>query len=155
QQYTQLIAAPSEQLKRQEFIVVIDALDECEDKVMTIKAIRALYNSIPASLRFLVTSRPEQHMSLDKDVTRVLSLHDIEESILNRDIQHYLITALRKLPSDSIYSDTIQFPPNWPSEAAVDTLTRRAGKLFIYASMMYEYIAAHDENPQRRLHDLL
>ncbi|KII92869.1 hypothetical protein PLICRDRAFT_75534, partial [Plicaturopsis crispa FD-325 SS-3] len=157
QQYSRLISSPSisEELEGQTFIIVIDALDECDNQALTLAALKVIYDNIPASLRFFVTSRPEEHANLNKSITRVLPLHDIEASILTKDIHHYLNTMLRKLSSDGVHPAATYLPSDWPSEEHVDILANRAGRLFIYAFTMYQFVAAYGANPPERLLDLV
>ena len=117
-------------------VVVIDALDECDDGQafrMFLDTLLKLAVNLP--IKFLVTSRPEPTIR-DKMLApgyspSVLQLHDIEASIVEADIKKYLKAALGSMSP-------------LPSPDEVEQLTMRAGKLFIYAATAVRYIDPDD-----------
>ncbi|KAJ7939390.1 WD40-repeat-containing domain protein, partial [Mycena leptocephala] len=138
---------------RPTLVLVIDALDELDDEDATKDLLQRLVAAVPLlPIKLFVTSRPERHIrpQFDNpaDFKRVLRLHDIEENIVKDDVSLYLTNCL-----DSIRAESIPIlPPEWASHADIETLTRRAGKLFIYASTAVKYIG---ENPRDRLQRLI
>jgi len=141
---------------RPPFVLVIDALDECGDAELVTKLLKKLLTvSKNLSVKFFLTSRPERHIlmqfkSPESELHRILRLHDIEQDQVAADISLYLNKRLEDIRSSSFYSS--KFPPNWPARRDVETLTRRAGKLFIYAFTAVKYI--EDEDPVDRLQTL-
>ncbi|VDB87550.1 unnamed protein product [Peniophora sp. CBMAI 1063] len=131
-------------------IVVVDALDECSDETVTrdlLSKLIACVNRLP--VKFFLTSRPEPHIrenleNIHPDFGDVVRLHDIEHVIVGSDISRFISHSLydmrKKLPTASL--------PNWPPQAAIETLTRLSGRLFIYASTVLLYI---QRNPVERL----
>ncbi|KAJ7920234.1 peptidase C14, partial [Mycena leptocephala] len=132
-------------------VLVIDALDELDDEDTTKDLLRRLMSALPRlPIKLFVTSRPERHIrphfDTAEDRRRVLRLHDIEHSIVKHDISRYLTNHLDGIRADS------NLPSEWATPADVEALTRRAGKLFIYAFTAVKYIG---ENPGDRLQALI
>ncbi|KAJ7307847.1 hypothetical protein DFH08DRAFT_641019, partial [Mycena albidolilacea] len=132
-------------------VLVIDALDELDDEDATKDLLRRLVSAVPRlPIKLFVTSRPERHIrphfDTAEDRRRVLRLHDIDHNIVKHDISRYLTNRLDGIQADS------RMPSEWASPADVEALTRRAGKLFIYAFTAVKYIG---ENPGDRLRALI
>ncbi|CUA71492.1 putative WD repeat-containing protein alr3466 [Nostoc sp, PCC 7120] [Rhizoctonia solani] len=114
-------------------IVVVDALDECQESYIVKEFLRLLLSfSIDLPIKFFVTSRPEPTIrgSMMAEINyppSVLHLHDIQDTIVQGDIQIYLEEALESMS-----------PP--PSEDEIRQLVERSGKLFIYAATVARYI---------------
>ncbi|KAF4614458.1 hypothetical protein D9613_003317 [Agrocybe pediades] len=130
-------------------VVVIDALDECDNVSATALFLKVLLQySTHLPIKFLVASRPEpvilKKMQAPNFSPSVLRLHDIEQSLVEADIRQYLQEALRTM-SPVLSSDVI------------DQLTRRSGKLFIYAATVARYINPEDAevNSKTRLDAIL
>ncbi|CAE6431158.1 unnamed protein product, partial [Rhizoctonia solani] len=114
-------------------VIVVDALDECDDAFSVRLLLDVLLNSTnDLPLKFFVLSRPEyvirdRMMAKDGTTRSIMHLHDIEESIVKEDIKKYLTEALGSMS-------------NPPSLEQIETLAQRAGTLFIYAATMVRYI---------------
>ncbi|KAF4615152.1 hypothetical protein D9613_003384 [Agrocybe pediades] len=131
-------------------VIVIDALDECENAAATthfLETLLKLANQLP--VKFLIASRPEPmiiaKMQSPAFTTSTLYLHDIEQSLVEADIKKYLEEALSSMSPA-------------PSEAILDELTRRSGKLFIYAATVARYVNSVGSEPslsKRRLQAIL
>ncbi|EMD30831.1 hypothetical protein CERSUDRAFT_100947 [Gelatoporia subvermispora B] len=136
--------------------LVVDALDECSDT----KAVQSLLSAlVPRSrgipIKFFLTSRPEPHIqshfkSTQRDLHNTLRLHDIEHSVVEADIRFYCTKRLEDIrASHEAREPPYEFPAEWPSKQDIDTLTRQAGRLFIYAFTGMCYI--EEERPMERL----
>jgi hypothetical protein len=136
-QFTKLVHEPMQKVKNAipegVVVVVIDALDECEDNYgvqLVLTTLMKFASSLP--IKFFVTSRPEPTIR-DKMLAHggcspsVLHLHDIEQSIVKEDIKKYLTEVLSSIS------------PPLPIDE-VEQLAIRAGKLFIYAATAARYI---------------
>ncbi|CCO35997.1 hypothetical protein BN14_10119 [Rhizoctonia solani AG-1 IB] len=134
-QYKKLIVEPLLQTKGTlpaDFIVVIDALDECENEE-TVGQILDLILSPESNLpiRFLVSSRPEreitQRMSgrANEHNEAQLVLHDLNSDTVKADIALYMRYELRRVPLND---------DQW------ERITASCGNLFIYASTICRYI---------------
>jgi hypothetical protein len=149
-QFEKLLQEPMQAVKAampENVVVVIDALDECDDGDafrMFLETLLKLAADLP--IKFFLTSRPEpviREKMLAPGYSRsVLHLHDIEESIVEADIKKYLTEALGSM-----------FPAPSPDE--VERLAKRAGKLFIYAATAVRYIHHPRGNSSARLQAVL
>ncbi|KAF4618537.1 hypothetical protein D9613_010071 [Agrocybe pediades] len=130
-------------------VIVIDALDECDNASATALFLKVLL-SYAASLpiKFLVASRPEpvivEKMQASHFSHSLLRLHEIEQSLVQADIKQYLQEALCTMSPI-------------PTADIIDQLTRRSGKLFIYAATVARYINPEGVkvNSQKRLKMIL
>ncbi|KAF9552678.1 WD40 repeat-like protein, partial [Agrocybe pediades] len=130
-------------------VIVIDALDECSDVSSTalfLKVVLSYATLLP--IKILIASRPEpvilKNMEAPNFSPSMLRLHDIEQSLVEADITLYLQEALCTMS-----------PP--PSAGVIERLTRRSGKLFIYAATVARYINPEDKvvNSNARLDTVL
>ncbi|CAE6424681.1 unnamed protein product [Rhizoctonia solani] len=110
-------------------VVVIDALDECEDRSGVETTLDMLFQhaqTIP--LKFFVTSRPEPEI-YNRITLRpqgeVVHLHEIEKSPVQADIELYLKAELALVS---------------PSTSDIEQLVQRSGALFICAATLVRYI---------------
>ncbi|GAB1526840.1 hypothetical protein RhiTH_010012 [Rhizoctonia solani] len=112
-------------------VVVIDALDECSSANGVRKILDVLFKTAPDfPLKFFVTSRPEpdirHRIEAQPDRARsICTLHDIEASLVQADIELYL--------RDELADSTV-------SEPDMMRLANLSGKLFIYAATSIRYI---------------
>jgi hypothetical protein len=148
-QFEKLILLPLQEVKHTlptNLVVVLDALDECENHDGVSQILHTLLSREASELpiKFFVTSRPEAKI-LDwmrshqgERAPAELRLHELELSVVQEDIKAYLKVALE---------------PVGPSEAQLVRLVEQAGVLFVYASNMVRYIGAGNfsRKPQKRL----
>lgn len=139
-------------------VVVIDALDECQDGGATSVILSALASFITelAPLKFLITSRPEAHIvegftlaRLDADTQRYI-LHQVEQNVVKADIQVYLQSSLQNIRRLYKLTDT------WPFSKDVKILAELSSGLFIFAATAISFI--EDQNyrdPQAQLSRLI
>ena len=126
-------------------IVVIDALDECNDLQASfeseILSVLLKYTKDLAPLLFFVTSRPEAHIVASFDTpgycgaSRQLLLHEVALEQVTTDIRRFLQTSLPAIRRRFRLTD-----PSWPAEADVDALSLLAGGLFIFATTAVKFI---------------
>ncbi|KAB5593569.1 hypothetical protein CTheo_2958 [Ceratobasidium theobromae] len=150
-QAERLLKEPLEKVKKampDNLVVVIDALDECEDRHGVRLVLDLLFKFAPTlPLKFFVTSRPEPviytKMITQSPTSRaVLHLHEIEKSLVKADIELYLREELSFMS---------------PTDDQIDQLVGRSGNLFIYAATLVRYIqpATYSADPQERLESVL
>lgn len=146
-QFTRMILEPLRQVESSlppSIVVVIDALDECEDDDgvgQVLEVIFASASELP--IKFLVSSRPEYHIreKINKSaLKKQLILHELDENIVKADIETYLRTELAAM--------SVPF-----SSSQLAVLVDRAGVLFIYAATAIRYIKGR--NAVRRLETIL
>ena len=118
------------------FILVIDALDECEgdDDIRLILRLLAELKTLDAvRLRVFITSRPETPIrfgfrTMPGAAHQDFVLHNISPSIIQHDISIFLQHKLENTRREN------HFPEGWPGDDCIKSLCQRASGLFIYAS---------------------
>ena len=132
-------------------ILVIDALDEC-DNGENIKMILLLLSRIEAvtsiRLRIFVTSRPELPVELGfKDMSGDLHLdvrlEEAQVMSIGHDIRLFYEHEFAKIRENS-WLQFDAFPADWPGEDSVKMLVDLAVPLFIFAFTVARYISEDD-----------
>ena len=153
EQFQALILQPMSEIKEllhTRLLLVIDALDECEneDHIKILLYLLARIKSL--KIRILVTSRPELPLRLGfNDISNAhqdLILHEIPKPIITHDISVFLRSEFRRIqgrynilsPSDST------LPLYWPSEHKMQVLITMAVPLFVFAATMCRFIGETD-----------
>ena len=140
-------------------ILVIDALDECEDEndVREILQLLAKVKSLETiQLRIFVTSRPETPIrdgfrATPEILHQDLVLNDISRAIVDRDIFTFFMHKLSEIRNTSD-----DLPVDWPGKKTIDLLVLKAQGLFIYASTVCRFIEEGGEQwPPQDLLDLV
>ena len=161
-QFMKLIFEPLSKIqkasvKAREFVVVIDALDECdrEEDIREILQLLAQTKNIkPISLRIFVTSRPELPIRLGfrqmSDGTyQDLILHEVAKETVKRDITLFFEHELAKI------KDQRSLDSPWPVDDSIEILVKMAVPLFIFAATVCRFLAEANGNPRTRLEDIL
>ena len=143
-------------------LVVIDGLDECTNPDVQCLLLRALAGAlphIPYSFRFLVTSRPEAHITHVFDHDPALQTIPVQRYNLSddpdadMDIRHFLekeFVDIRK-----VHRLRKHLPHTWPDQKAIDSLVERSSGHFIFASTVIRYIQSQKHRPDDRLEVIL
>lgn len=134
-------------------VLVIDALDECDDEDDTELIIQLLSQSntlTPVRLRVFITSRPETPIrycfgTIGKSY-RDFILHEIPNSIVDVDITDFSHNKF-----DTIRKRHHYLPTEWPDKPIRDRLVQKADGLFIYAATVCRFIGHVDCHPPERL----
>ena len=154
-QMNKLIIQPLRQTKIST-IIVIDALDECEDEKPAsaiLLVLGQLVSEIP-NVKFFLTGRPESHISKGfrlpslANMTGVFVLHKVEPLQVDNDIRLFFKNSFLELV------DLWDGLENWPDEEQLDDLCRRAAGLFVYAAATVKFINDNYRDPRSQL-DLL
>ncbi|KAJ5720794.1 uncharacterized protein N7483_008728 [Penicillium malachiteum] len=125
-------------------ILVIDALDECEDENDIDTIIQLLgqpqtFNTI--SLKLFITSRPENFIQS--------SFNRISETMFERfllgKIDHsddgFDDDIIKLLKHElAIIANKRELPDDWPGKKEIETLTSKSGGLFIYAASVCRFL---------------
>jgi hypothetical protein len=138
-------------------VVVIDALDECEQE-QDIRAILQLLAQTkdirPVPLRIVVTSRPELHIRLGfkempNGTHQDLVLHEVARSTIEHDIGLFLEHELSAIQKErGLASD-------WPAKHQILALVELAVPLFIYAATVSRYVGTKGGDPEEYLNKVL
>jgi hypothetical protein len=156
-QWRQLVVRPLSKLDasdtHQSYVLVIDALDECEgeNNIQKILGLLAEARSLKkVRLRVLITSRPEvpirySFRQIPETGCRDFILHDIDAAIVDHDISIFLEYELRSIGREQILG------PGWPGEQALTQLVLYASGLFIWVATACRFIRDGREYAERRL----
>jgi len=131
-------------------VIVVDALDECkdEDPESAILLVLGRWVSEIPGVKFLITSRPETHITngfrgpLLKDATDVFVLHEVERRTVDDDIRRFFKYELSVLP---------RRPGDWPTGGQLDLLCRRATGFFLFAVATVTFLRHMFLPPQYQL----
>ncbi|KAJ2925846.1 hypothetical protein H1R20_g11248, partial [Candolleomyces eurysporus] len=140
------------------FLIVIDGLDECEDKDEVKEFIEHtldFFKRHPSTpLRFFITSRVEQHIKECLNINGVrlddLVAHGSDDDILTFLEASFLLRAER----DPVIAAYVQSHGQWPTRTDMKTLVHHIGGSFIFASALFKYIVGPSDDgltPMTRL----
>ena len=133
-------------------VVVIDALDECiddEPQSAILSVMGRFVEDIP-NTKFFITGQPEPRiqsgfrLKLLKPLTEIFTLHMVNHSIVNMDIQRFLKAQLSGLAQKFQLTE-------WPSDEHIDLLCKRAAGLFVYAAATIKFLDHKIHSPQQQL----
>ena len=155
-QMEKLIVGPF-QATQTHTLVVIDALDECQDKepASALLSILSRYVDKIPSVKFFITGRPEPRIRSGfrleslRPHTDVLKLHEVQPSSVDSDIKLFLKIRFTKIAKNR--SDC-NFEEDWPGAYYIDVLSRKAAGFFIYASTVVKFVSSPLHLPDERLH---
>ncbi|KAM6496259.1 hypothetical protein JOM56_008965 [Amanita muscaria] len=134
-------------------VIVIDALDECDDRDATtvLASLERLVQTFP-SFKVLLTTRPQPHLDHRLRNHDVFYLQNIEDKVINNDIRLYLKSSLSR---DNVADCLPDLIDEWSADdEKVEYLVTAAGKLFIVASTAVRLIldtTAHNPASQMQL----
>lgn len=160
-QWTQLVVRPlsryDERVERRTILVVIDALDECEEE----GSIGILLRLLPQvsgceniRVRVLVTSRPELPIrhgfnQMETATHQDFVLHRIPSEVNDKDIRVYLKHHLSTIAMER------RLDRSWPGERKITTMVQHAQGLFIWAATACKFIRDGKRFAEKRMQTLL
>ena len=138
-------------------VIVIDALDECEDEEpgSAILSVLGQFVAEVPTVKFLITGRPESRIRegfrvpLLAKVTDIFVLHEVEPDQVNNDIRLFFQHSFSELKRRR------RGLGDWPTEEQVDLLCERAGGLFIHAVATVRFVDHRSNSPKKQLDRLL
>ncbi|RXW13903.1 hypothetical protein EST38_g11951 [Candolleomyces aberdarensis] len=126
------------------FLIVVDGLDECEDRQGVVDFIDHMLDffkrhpSIP--LRFFIASRVEQHIRTRLEKDGVL-LGDLNSHSADEDIQMFLRASFQGAAvNDRVIQEYVRVHGEWPGKPDMDTLIWRVKGSFVLASTIFKFI---------------
>ena len=162
EQYNCILLKPLRELEQQNqterhLVIIIDALDECDDERDTeviLQLLPELKQFKTLKLRFLLTSRPSVptvlgFRNIQGPTRQDLILHEIPNSVIQRDISLFLrhrLSAIRHKRS---------LPEDWPGDDKIDSLVTFAVPLFIFAATVCRFLEDLKWSPEERLDEFL
>ena len=143
-------------LPQRSYLVIIDGLDECHDKMTQQSILQLLCESIRVHklpLRFLVGSRPESHIrnSFDRESLYTITHRVVLDETFHpgRDIRIFLRDGFAKICADNSILSPVEQP--WPEEGIIDLLVQRSSGQFIYAATVLKFVGADFCSPRKQL----
>jgi hypothetical protein len=137
------IRPPAQSQSMRPMIVVIDGLDECEKEssASLIQVLAGTYQHSQPPLRFLITSRADDHIKeMFDEYPSQLYLLDLWEYHADREIRSFFKTRFLELYQKKRHRLMKGVQPPWPSELELDVLVKKAEGLFIYASTLVKFV---------------
>ncbi|RXW13902.1 hypothetical protein EST38_g11952 [Candolleomyces aberdarensis] len=126
------------------FLIVVDGLDECEDKQGVADFIDHMLDfferhpSIP--LRFFIASRVEEHIRSRLDNDGVV-LGNLDSHSADKDIEMFLEASFqRAADKDRLIKSYIRANGEWPTKPHMNKLIRHIRGSFILASTIFKFI---------------
>ena len=142
-------------------VVVIDALDECEDEDMVERIISLLARIQPPPSRlpllFLITSRSEPYIAArfgSSDICSTTFSLDLREFHPQADISLYLSCSMREIYEKRRHVMRNVAPP-WPSPKDHQDLVTQSSELFIFASTVLKFLDDKRRRPDQQLRIIL
>jgi NACHT domain len=126
-QFERVIIEPMKSIETP-MTIVIDALDECDDKEPVSRFLVALARHVNKirTVKFFITGRPEDYIRAGFDIpslrTKTLPLHDVGSAVVDSDIESYVKIRLVEIARRKW--DTIVGP--WPSNKDVTAITKKS-----------------------------
>jgi len=162
EQFEKLILQPLSDMKCTDrrpssLVIVIDALDECEQE----EDVKAILRLLPRAkevksvhLRIFVTSRPELPIRLgfkhiSDDAHQDVVLHEIPKATIERDITLFFEDKFAKIRQERSLS------LDWPGRENIQALVEMAVPLFIFAATVCRFVADPRWDPKKRLSTIL
>ncbi|KAF5856561.1 hypothetical protein ETB97_007212 [Aspergillus alliaceus] len=148
-----LLSVKDDQVNPCSVVIVVDALDECDpenDIGLLLRLLPMISTQGAIGIRLFLTSRPEIPVrqgfdSISKDDHQSLSLHEIVESSIKRDILLFINDRFEEMRRK------LSLPQEWPGEKIIQDLVNMASPLFISAATMCRFIGDRRWDPKTRL----
>jgi len=145
-------------LKSHPRLVVIDGLDECSGSDIQCDLLRIIASAIPHMpypLRFLITSRPESHITraFQHNVGEVAQYNLSEDSDADSDIRRFLDEEFAQIRCTHPLRQHLPF--QWPPPSDISPIVERSSAHFIYASTVIRFIQSPKHRPDDRLQVIL
>ncbi|KAI8630397.1 purine and uridine phosphorylase [Xylariaceae sp. FL1651] len=144
-----LLKLPSHGRKTDVFVIVLDALDECdrEEDIKRLIHLLSRANALKSTrLRIFLTSRPDLPIrfgfNMIQGTYQDLVLHEIAQPVIQHDLFVYFYHELKKTREE--YNINVprdrHLPSTWPGESNISILTEMATPLFIFAATTCRFI---------------
>ncbi|KAF5319554.1 hypothetical protein D9619_008316 [Psilocybe cf. subviscida] len=159
EQFDKLISSPIHAIQnassmRHPILLIIDGLDECDDKTtqeQIVGALHALVESDHSPFLLVAASRAEPHivMSFNKIATSVVSLFLDDEYRPQDDIRRFVIAKFDEIKGAHHLAHTLD--EYWPTTADIEAIVAKSSGQFIYAATVIRYIQYSTASPRLSL----
>jgi len=157
-QWTQLIIQPLSMLEANAFpspfLIVVDALDECEgdnDIRAILQLLVELNGRETTRLYIFITSRPEIPIRLGFRAMPEILHHDLVLQDVPRAIVDQDISVFFRVKFMEITDEFEGLAANWPGDEKINLLVQRAEGLFIYAATVCRFVKGDGQWPPQDL----
>ena len=147
------------QLKLPAAVIIIDALDECDDRVLMaefVDVVIAAGKSWP--FRILFTGRIDEHLrqifqtEAARSFTYSISLHDF---VADEDIRKFYIKMFRDTYARNRHISMRGVPSPWPTYEDLSSLVNNTAGVFNFASTVVAFINDGNDLPHLQLQSVL
>lgn len=156
-----LIASRDTILQAPSCLIIVDALDECEDE-KDVTLIIKLFSEVKAKvarLKVFITSRPDLPIRLGFKATKgaydKVILHEIADSVIEHVITAFIAHELERIRyhyNETVEDQERQLPITWPTQQDTHDLVKMAVPLFISAATVCLFVADRvGGNPRKKL----
>ncbi|KAJ7085057.1 hypothetical protein C8R44DRAFT_651294 [Mycena epipterygia] len=135
-------------------VIIIDGLDECDGQHVQQEILRSICCAIHGTnlpIRFLISSRPESHISEMFHASPLDKLHwavNIQQSF--EDVRRYLYHEFTRIHREH-HTTMARVSDPWPTEVIIEHLVQNSSGYFIYASTVIKFIDDKNFRPTDRL----
>ncbi|KAJ4254492.1 hypothetical protein NW762_010091 [Fusarium torreyae] len=167
-QFRSLVSDPLKKLEADGFsgtlVIIVDALDECEDASHTKAIISLLTKSSLKCLKVFLTSRPEYDIrklfSFAEGRYKDLTLHRIDRDVIEHDIRVVLdsrICEFRREYNILHADEDCELSDNWPGEQKLSLIVKMCAPLFISVATFFRLLQLHNwpETPDGKVDFIL
>ena len=162
-QFKKLMVEPIlevENLPRAPMVIIIDALDECDDRELMAEFLKVVIDACWANhafpFRVLLTSRVEDYLrrTLEAHAESIVYLLDLQHFDTSNDIHKFFQSRFSTIYDENQWRmEDISWP--WPSNSEIDTLVNWAGGSFLLATELTNRINDGTNAPHQTLRDEL
>ncbi|OCK90674.1 uncharacterized protein K441DRAFT_617682 [Cenococcum geophilum 1.58] len=158
-QWRHLILTPFTRLDnsfhQSRLLIVIDALDECEedkDVRVLLRLLSEIKDITTVQFRIFITSRPETPLRLGFRQMPSIYHHDLVLDEISREVVDRDILTFFKMQFSEIREIFEEVAPDWPGEHRLNLLVNKSEGLFIYAATVCRFLKSnyHCESRKRK-----
>jgi hypothetical protein len=135
-QFKDLIVGPllAANIVERPIVILLDGLDECIDPLAVLSAIHSQKDQLPLSVKFLITSRPEQSIQAEMEAMGPVHLLSLDPGENMEDIGMFIDRRLHSLAQHySVGQD-------WPNDTIRQALALHSGGSFVWAHTVVKFI---------------
>ncbi|KAF5314422.1 hypothetical protein D9619_011990 [Psilocybe cf. subviscida] len=154
-QFRYLISFPVQRIQQsssiqQQVILILDGLDECDDKnkqEQILVALHAITDADNSPFLALVASRAEPHlvMAFNRIGYSGESIFLDEQYRPEDDIRRFVIAKFDEIKNNHHLAQTLS--KNWPAKSDIEAITSKSSGQFIYAATVMRFIQYSPESP--------
>ncbi|KAF8951002.1 hypothetical protein BDZ97DRAFT_1589030, partial [Flammula alnicola] len=149
-----LIIEPLRQLKRISdlstnvtfpLLIIIDGMDECDGRDVQTNIIYTISDALrdkDLPILFLITSRPEQHLTMtfsSRKVADLLTRLPLDDTYFpDKDIRLFFNDKFTEIKISHPFRHLID--PSWPAADVLENLVEKSSGQFIYASVALNFV---------------